>query len=96
MWFNFHGKNGFNVTHTHPGSLISGVLYVQTPEGCGDIMFVDPLIHNSSEITDNVSKIHTPTAGEMILFPAHLPHRVKPNNSDELRISISFNISGLY
>jgi len=50
------------------------------------------MAHNSSEIDENISEIYTPVEGEMILFPAHLPHRVEPNYSDDLRISISFNI----
>ena len=29
----------------------------------------------------------------MVMFPAHLQHRVEENKSDEDRISISFNIS---
>lgn len=92
MWFNFNGRDNYNITHSHPGSLVAGVLYVQTPEDCGEIVFIDPLLHNSSEIDENVTEAYVPTAGEMILFPAHLPHRVEPNYSDELRISVSFNI----
>jgi uncharacterized protein (TIGR02466 family) len=92
MWFNFNRRDNYNITHTHPGCIVSGVLYVKTPENCGEIVFIDPMAHNSSEIDENISEIYTPVEGEMILFPAHLPHRVEPNYSDELRISVSFNI----
>ena len=30
-------------------------------------------------------------AGELIIFPSNLSHSVPPNNSDEERISLSFN-----
>jgi uncharacterized protein (TIGR02466 family) len=92
MWFNFNRKDNYNITHTHPGCIVSGVLYVHTPENCGEIVFIDPMAHNSSEIDENISETYTPVEGEMILFPAHLPHRVEPNYSDDLRISVSFNI----
>ena len=32
-----------------------------------------------------------PIAGRLIMFPSWLTHCVDPNESDELRISISFN-----
>ena len=34
----------------------------------------------------------TPTEGRILVFPAHLNHRVSPNESHEDRISVSFNI----
>jgi len=30
-WFNINGPNNYNNIHCHPGSLISGVYYVQVP-----------------------------------------------------------------
>lgn len=33
------------------------------------------------------------TEGSLIIFPGHLPHLVEKNFSDELRITIAFNIS---
>ena len=34
---------------------------------------------------------YEPTAGTIIMFPAWLWHEVQPNNSQDLRISVSFN-----
>ena len=38
------------------------------------------------------SKSLVPKEGQLLLFPAHLPHRVDINRSKNTRISISFNI----
>ena len=32
MWFNFNYETCYNVQHTHPGCVLSGVLWVQIPE----------------------------------------------------------------
>ena len=36
--------------------------------------------------------IYEPREGSMLIFPAHLVHRVEENKSEKDRISISFNI----
>ena len=33
-----------------------------------------------------------PKEGSMLVFPSYLEHMVKPNESDEDRISVSFNL----
>jgi len=35
----------------------------------------------------------TPREGDLMLWPAYLDHFVEPSNSDEERISISFDIT---
>ena len=42
MWANINPPGGYNRGHTHPGSLWSGVYYVQAPEACGQVIFQDP------------------------------------------------------
>ena len=42
MWANINPPGGYNRSHTHPGSLWSGVYYVQTPEACGRVIYTDP------------------------------------------------------
>ena len=48
----------------------------------------------SEEKTEHTAEsIHmNPEEGQLILFPAYLPHSVLPNRHNEERISISFNI----
>lgn len=107
MWANINPRNAYNRGHVHPGTLWSGVYYVQAPEGCGRIVFRDPrtaaqmllpvfaeaaLRH---ELWSEVS--FAAMEGRIILFPSWLQHEVEPNLSELEppagdRISVSFNI----
>ncbi|MGH1539500.1 MAG: TIGR02466 family protein [Arenicella sp.] len=106
MWTNVNPKHAYNRSHTHPGSLWSGVYYVQTPEGCGKITFTDPRVQAQVQHTavapgdrgsEHWSEVHHQAiAGRVILFPSWLRHEVAPNLSDLPspegdRVSISFN-----
>ena len=103
-WFNINGKGNYNNKHVHPNSDFSGVLWLKTPENCGNIVFGSP--HNFSsymeiqsytqEFKDDTrcdcSYFFNPIEGRMLIFPSSLQHEVEPNESDEDRISVSFNI----
>lgn len=97
MWGNINPKGGFNFTHVHPSSWMSGVYYIQLPEGNNEIVFEDPRparmmdFQRSSLIKDEYFS-HYSKVGQLLLFPSWLPHFVSPNTSDENRITISFNI----
>ena len=103
-WININKKGDFNIQHDHPTSHLSGVLWLKTPKNCGDIVFDSPVefqIHQEIEsYTDEfISKINydhnyyfNPIKGRMLIFPSHLEHSVDPSESDEDRISVSFNI----
>ena len=91
MWFNFNYENCYNVQHTHPGCVLSGVLWIQIPEE-QPIVFscFDEFTRATYEKYTNESLVAK--EGQLLLFPAHLPHRVDINRSKDTRISISFNI----
>lgn len=98
-WINVNGRGAYNARHIHSRSFFSGVYYLRTPENCGDIIFHSPLIAKemidakyteSSAITSN-KLVYPAVAGRTYIFPSWIGHSVEPNNSDELRISISFN-----
>ena len=91
MWFNLNRKGNYNLEHTHWVS--SGNLLLIIPIiKAGPIIFVDPIAHCSSEIDENCIEEYVPQPGEMLLFPAYLPHRVDPNLDDDQRVSLSFNL----
>jgi|TARA_B100001250_G_scaffold212182_1_gene182013 uncharacterized protein (TIGR02466 family) len=92
MWFNLNYNNCYNVTHTHPGCILAGVLWIQCPDDSSKICFEDPNSFASATITNDTHRRFTPTAGTMALFPSYIPHRVDINHSHETRISISFNL----
>lgn len=99
-WANINTKGGFTQPHTHPNNYLGGVYYVDTPEDSGSITFEDPRaqpklispqIHQSTNENSGQTILNV-EPGTLLLFPAWLVHSVKPNPSDKLRISISFNL----
>lgn len=102
MWVNINGKGNYNVVHNHgpyKGTVLSGVFYVKCPESCGKIKFYDP----RNFLTDAPDMEYyndgdtywyfEPSENKLLLFPAWLYHSVDPNQSDEDRISVAFNVS---
>jgi hypothetical protein len=94
-------KEGMNQPHIHPNSLFSGVYYIKSNPQAGRLKIYDP--RPGSQIVMPVRKEGKPPKhlwrdanldpipGRIIMFPAWLWHSVEPNQSNELRISISFN-----
>jgi uncharacterized protein (TIGR02466 family) len=105
MWININKKGDYNVIHNHPLSVMSGVFWVKTPKNCGSLVFHSPhnftqtlLLQNiDSEIAKEQNYYESftfkPKEGTMILFPSDMLHGVERNESDEDRISISFNLN---
>ena len=101
LWANINPKGSYNTTHSHSGCDISGVYYVKVPEGnCGSINFLDPrpaLNYGNSFIVhryvggDWIPRF--PVEGTMYIFPSSFQHSVGTNETDEDRISISFNLN---
>ena len=101
MWANINYKGGYNKTHIHPNALFSGVYYIKTPPNCGPITLYDPRpgVQNNMPIR-KVGKIPKhlwretkiePKENRILMFPAWLWHSVEPNQSNDIRISVSFN-----
>jgi uncharacterized protein (TIGR02466 family) len=101
MWANINPPGGYNRTHIHPNSLWSGVYYVKTPKNCGHLKLEDPrsvsLMTRPRQVPgEQPSRLwrevhYEPVAGRLIMFPAWLNHCVDPNQSNDVRISVSFN-----
>lgn len=96
-WINLHDRGGFNYSHVHEGSLLSGSFYLQVPPGSGKFVFRDPrpgVLHGyvKGAVANGYSDIHlTPDNGLLVLFPCWMEHYVEPHESDELRVVIAFN-----
>lgn len=100
FWININRKGNFNKQHFHPQSFLSGCLYLKTPINSGKIIFKRPDImqHYASHLENPIFFLecfYDPCPGMLLLFPSWVGHYVEPNNSDEPRISISFNIERL-
>ncbi len=99
-WTNINPEGKAHQIHSHPNNYLSGVYYVRAPENCGDIVFHDPrpqsivLLPQVTERTPFNASSHriTPKEGTLLLFHSWFQHLVEANQSDEERISISFNI----
>jgi uncharacterized protein (TIGR02466 family) len=105
MWININKSGNYNTQHCHPKSILSGVFWVKTSDNCGKLSFQSPNSFVEAPLLDsmdeNIKKdqnyYHTfdfcPQEGRIILFPSHLYHLVEPNESEEDRISIAFNLN---
>jgi len=101
MWANINYPGCFNRPHLHPNSLFSGVYWVKTPVKSGNLMLYDPRAGTQMTMPNRKEgklppelwrEIHyEPAAGRCIMFPSWLWHEVKPNESNDIRISVSFN-----
>ena len=101
MWANINPPEGMNQPHIHPNALFSGVYYVKSNPQAGRLKIYDP--RPGAQINMPTRKPGDPgkdlwrdaniepIPGRIIMFPAWLWHSVEPNQSDDIRISVSFN-----
>ena len=103
LWVNINSTNHYNKSHVHPGCQFVGSYYLQTSKNCGRLVVENPVpSHQMDEFYGNRFSVynpytsnvyfHEPQAGELVLFPAWIPHYAEPNKGSKDRISISFNI----
>lgn len=103
MWANVTNPNHRHPVHMHPNCLVSGLLYVKTPEDCAATSFVDPRpaarVFEPSytqmfEYNGGVFR-HPAQRGTMLFWPAWLYHGVErgfTKDETEERITIAFNV----
>jgi len=101
MWANINPPGAMNRAHVHPNSLWSGVYYVKALKNSGHLKVDDPRAAASMSRPRQKSGAQPsrlwreahfePIAGRLIMFPSWLTHAVDPNESNEIRISVSFN-----
>ena len=101
MWANINYPGGYNRPHVHPNCLFSGVYYVKANKNSGVFVANDPRpgiqtimpIRKSGRPPKHLwREVHLePIPGRIIMLPAWLWHCVEPNQSNDIRISISFN-----
>ena len=103
-WVNINKSGDSNQNHNHPATNLAGVLWIKIPENSGDIVFHSPfnfisyneMICYTRKFQERGNYFHDykfpAREGTLLMFPAHLEHKVIENNSDEDRISVSFNL----
>jgi len=101
MWSIINKKGDFNLIHTHANSYLSAAYYVKAPKNCGRFIVENPhsISRHSFPVLERPTQLNAEVVrleiaeGDLLLFPAYLPHGVEENKSDEDRIVISFNIN---
>ena len=99
MWGNINSRYSYHAEHLHPYSHISGVFYVDIPEGSAPISFKDPrsarwMMPPAADGARPENSFHVRVAaeaGKLLLFPAWLEHGVGQHKAEGERISMSFN-----
>lgn len=100
-WANVNGRGHYNAPHRHPGHDLSGCFYLVQPKATADatdaIVFLD---HRN--LTREVERFGgpmfstsftlRPEPGQIVIFPSSLMHWVRPNQTDEDRIVIAWNL----
>ena len=93
-WAQVHNQNESTNLHDHVDCFdiknspdYSAVFYVQVPDNSGVIIFEYPI----NKYNQTKRWWYPSSEGHYLIFPSTLDHLVTKNNSDDLRIVISFN-----
>jgi uncharacterized protein (TIGR02466 family) len=98
-WASVYPKGAYVDRHNHGTAHWSGVYYVAVPDPEAIIRFDDPKEYSLNHEPHNcrfrgrMQHVFYPTAGKLLLWPGYLYHSSIPNNCDQDRIIISFNIN---
>jgi len=103
-WIVRHGKNDYAQEHTHAGSIISGVYYIDVPKNGGDFYLIKNDSHintfypninfdySGSDDTTNKKVKFLTRNGLLILFPSQITHSTDKTLSTKYRYSLAFNM----
>ena len=98
-WFSVNRKNSMHERHNHLPAVWSGVYYVQATNNDGNITFFNDHLKSNwpycktdinNPLTRQIFTIQ-PETGLLLIFPSYIEHQVHLNNTDNERISLSFN-----
>ena len=96
-WLTLSRKGESHHSHTHPNSVVSGVLYVNVAGNDGINFYRNEEnlwfeLEPSETNYYNSYKIHVATkVGDLVLFPSSVKHGVNKVTEDIRRVSLSFN-----
>ena len=99
LWANVNKKGDWNTIHQHGQYHLSGTYYVKVPKDSGDIVFRDPRpgaignIFLNNKFDKGEFKRMNLIEGLLAIWPPYLDHFVEPSQTDEERISISFDVA---
>lgn len=104
-WVSSKNNNQEHLSHVHPNSFISGVLFFDDEYDESTALVFEKNAGASATFQMTPKKNHyinniyssyhfsVPAAkGRLIMFPSYLPHFVPKNNTDKPRYSLAFNL----
>lgn len=103
-WYNAYTNNQYQEIHNHSmGTLFSGIYYLKYDKSCHskteflnnhfNLNYFDNKIVNKLEKNKLFCSSVEIEEDDIFIFPSNVWHRVKPSNSDQIRITVSFNVS---
>ena len=98
LWVNVNKRGDWNTIHQHGAYHLAGTYYVKVPKDSGRICFRDPRpsaignVFVNSRFDKGEFKNVNIMEGLLMIWPSYLDHFVEPSQTDEERISISFDI----
>jgi|TARA_A100001388_G_C28610794_1_gene422733 uncharacterized protein (TIGR02466 family) len=92
-WLTSTNRGEHTTVHNHGGFDISGVYYFQTNKNDGSLYLMNPItsLVSSHYFAPDECIYYHPEVGKLVLFPSWIYHGVRPNDTDDTRISLSFN-----
>jgi len=102
LWINILNPGAAHSGHIHPGSVISGTVYLEIPDKASPLRLEDPRLPMmmaapkrmaDAPETDRTFVYLTPRVGTLYLWESFIRHEVPANAARKDRISLSFNYS---
>jgi len=94
IWGNVNNPYSRNIMHDHRSAVFSAVYYIQGTD-TGHLRLVNPanMLNDCNAQAPFVRDFYfTPKDGDLILWPAWVPHEVEINHSDKQRINLVFDV----
>ncbi len=98
-WANVNPRLTQHRAHTHPNNFLSGVYYVEVPDGRDGLVFheprpqalvISPKVKKLTALTGSEANVEV-REGRLVIFPSWLEHSVATTRAEGERISVSFN-----
>jgi len=96
-WLSVTRKGESHHTHTHPNSVVSGVLYINLAPQDGinfyrndDLLWYE-LIPRQQNYYNAYRYFVQTQVGDLVLFPSHVKHGVREVTEEVERVSLAFN-----
>lgn len=99
-WVTAVKRGGFVASHNHNPVPISGVFYLKADPTQGNLFLENPLdlllgknaLNSSTKTPTRLNYEVEAMSGKLVLFPGWMKHFTRPNQTDNIRMSMAVNI----